>query len=109
MDNETFDRLLQVRIGKIQAILCHKSKEYSSDTDRLHNFKIAAKLTTDHITPETALFGMMRKHLVSMIDIIEDTEKSICPSIEMIDEKLGDIINYTILLEALLVERWWNG
>ena len=106
MDNNTFTKLLYARIRKIQAVLCQKGEEYSSDTDRLHNFKIAAKLSgAVHVTPEQALFGMLRKHIVSVIDIIDDTRFDIIPSDELRDEKIGDCINYLILLEALLVER----
>lgn len=106
MDNDTFNTLLGNRISKIQAILGQKGKEYSSDTDRLHNFKIAAKLSgAIYVTPEQALFGMLRKHIVSVIDIIDDTRFDIRPSDELRDEKIGDCINYLILLEALLAER----
>jgi len=45
---------------------------------------------------------MMVKHLVSVFDLIEGR---IPTSQEMIDEKIGDMINYLILLEAVLKEK----
>lgn len=105
MDNDTFDKLLRIRIGKIQKVLGQKGKEYSSDVDRLHNFKVAAILESIPETPEQALWGMFKKHLVSVIDMIDKTGSGEFPSDEMRNEKIGDCINYFILLEALLIER----
>jgi len=108
MDQENFDKLLGRRLEKINSVLKSKAKEYAKG-DRLHNFKVAAMLAQSPITPEQALLGMLRKHLVSVIDIIEDTGNGIVASRAMVDEKVGDTINYMILLEALLVEREETG
>ena len=105
MNTEQFNDVVNTRISKIQSILISKSKEYSSDTDRLHNFKVAAKLASGPETPEQALWGMLRKHLVSVIDIVEGTGRGVIPTDALRDEKIGDAINYLILLEALLIER----
>jgi len=102
MNNEQFNQVVEDRISKIRAILVKKAVEYASDTDRLHNFKVAAQISSKPCTPEQALLGMWRKHLVSVIDIIESGVK---PSVELRDEKIGDAINYLILLEALLIEE----
>jgi len=104
MNNAVFTTVVSERINKIQATLCSKAKEYASDSDRLHNFKVAAKLSSTIETPEQALFGMLRKHLVSVIDIIDNTAKNVFPSVGLRDEKIGDAINYLILLEALLID-----
>jgi len=53
-------------------------------------------------TPEKALLGMFMKHFVSVLDLIECPEKA---TNYLIDEKLGDMINYCILLEACFRER----
>lgn len=101
MKAETFETMiLEKRIEKIKTVLGNKAKEYSSDKDRLHNFKVAARI--QNTTPEKAAFGMALKHLVSVMDIIENTPKK--PSKEMVDEKIGDLVNYLILIEALLLE-----
>ena len=100
MDTEKFNKILDSRLDKTVLTLGTKGEEYSSDKDRLHNFKLAAEIQGN--TPEQALYGMLAKHLVSVHDIVIGgayyTE-------QIIDEKIGDVINYHILLEALLLER----
>ena len=99
-----FDQIVQNRIGKIQSILIDKAKEYATLTDRYHNFNVAGKILGT--TPERALIGMWMKHLVSVLDLVEwldfQPEKL---TEEIIDEKIGDAINYLILLEGMLQSR----
>ena len=105
MNTEQFNKVVADRVASIQSVLVAKAKEYSSDTDRLHNFKVAAGLASRLETPEQALWGMLRKHLVSVIDIIDQTAAGKVPSDHIRNEKIGDSINYLLLLEALLIER----
>ena len=100
MDSKKFNEILEKRIDKIKNVLSSKEKEYASGFDRLHNFKVAARIMNE--TPEKALFGMLLKHIVSVIDMVNDP-KSI--SEYLINEKIGDVINYFILLESLMWER----
>lgn len=100
-----FDKVLEARIEKMQATLGSKGKEYSAGGDRLHNFKVAAMLESKPQTPEQALWGMMKKHLVSIIDIVDGTGRGEFPSHDTRNEKIGDAANYLVLLEALLIER----
>jgi hypothetical protein len=44
------------------------------------------------------------KHLVSVLDIVDDHAKGDKRRIGLVDEKLGDAVNYLVLLEALLKE-----
>ena len=105
MLSEEFDKIVEERVEKIKSILISKAKEYASDTDRLHNFKVAARV--DNESPEKALWGMAKKHLVCIMDMVSDTNGIHKMNItrEYIDEKIGDMANYMILLEALLKER----
>ena len=106
MNNDEFDKIVEQRKNKISEVLQKKSEEYSSDIDRLYNFKAAANLDYPPETPEIALKGMLKKHLVSVIDIVNFTETNPDKiTFQLIDEKIGDTINYLILLEALLFER----
>ena len=101
-DNENldqFDTVCRERLDKIQSILLAKGKEYAKEGDRYHNFKVAARVLGT--TQEKALLGMMIKHWVSILDIIEEPGNW---SDEVIDEKIGDMINYLILLEGMLLE-----
>lgn len=97
MTNGTFKKILDFRIKKIRETLDKKAEEYSRG-DRLYNFKRAGEIMrTD---PENSLMGMFMKHLVSVIDIVETGDYTN----DLLNEKIGDAINYLILLEAILKE-----
>ena len=99
MTPEDFDKLLSSRIQKINDVLSNKSKEYAFGNDRLFNFKAAARINQN--TPQESLWGMATKHLVCVQDLVNgrlyNTEANA-------NEKIGDLINYLILLEAVLLE-----
>lgn len=103
MTHVDFDLLLESRIRKIKSTLAAKAGEYATD-DRLHNFKRSAEIRGG-VIPEQALLGMWVKHVTSVIDIVDDVAKGRLASTAMVDEKIGDCVNYLILLEALLMER----
>lgn len=100
----TFDDCIENRLQKIRKTLLLKAKEYASNDNRFHNFDVAAHILNS--TPERALQGMMLKHIVSIFDLIEWTEVNEQLITEsLINEKIGDAINYLILLEGLLLRR----
>lgn len=92
MTHDEFNAILDARIDRIQSTLAGKAKEYATE-DRLHNFKQAA--TVLRCSPEAALRGMWIKHLISLLDIWET------PWSDAWEEKLGDCINYLLLLEGI--------
>ena len=96
MEATEFNELLEERIKKIKETLESKAGEYSSKSDRLHNFKVAAQISDS--TPQHALWGMAMKHLVSVVDLISGRLEN---NRANVDEKIGDMINYLILLEAI--------
>ena len=102
MTPKEFDKVVENRIDQIKKVLAAKAQEYSSDNDRFHNFKVAARIK--NCTPEQALHGMMLKHEVSIIDLILNPES---PNLreDIVNEKIGDMIDYLILLEGLFLER----
>jgi hypothetical protein len=95
-----FNTVLMDRLNKTGDTLGSKAKEYCRNEDRLYNFKRAAEIM--RTTPEKALLGMAMKHLVSVIDLVENPTTI---SEHLIDEKIGDLICYCVLLEARLLER----
>jgi hypothetical protein len=103
MNTERFEECLNNRIEKCKAVLLKKADEYATD-DRLHNFKVAAEL--QGVNPLTALSGMMAKHTVSVYDLIRETESGDRPPLDMWDEKIGDSINYLLLLDAAVRELY---
>ncbi|MEA1957583.1 MAG: hypothetical protein U9N01_04430 [Euryarchaeota archaeon] len=101
---ERFDALLKRRLKKTQDTLQSKAMMYASSDNRLHNFDVAARI--HNCTPEQALWGMMMKHIVSVLDLVEWSETMPERITEqLVDEKIGDTINYLILLEALFLRR----
>ena len=104
---EEFKKVVENRFEYCKKLLYgEKNVEYSRDGDKLHNFKVAARYKGE--TPEKALWGMWVKHIVSIEDIINDLEKGMVPSYQTLNDKIGDGINYYLLLEGLLVERLSN-
>ena len=100
MTAKEFDMILKERINQIQIVLGTKAGEYATNNDRLHNFKVAAQEFGS--TAEEACKGYMLKHWMSIRDMILGERKV---TVEMVDEKIGDAINYLILLEAILKEK----
>jgi hypothetical protein len=103
MNGKDFNEILARRIQEIGRVLDSKAQEYAIG-DRLYNFKRAASIL--RITPGRALLGMFIKHLVSVMDLVDG---SIPNTKAMRDEKIGDAINYLILLEAILTEEATGG
>ena len=101
MNTETFNKIIREQIERCENTLCKKADEYATD-DRLHNFKVAVGL--QGCLPTTALGGMMTKHTVSVYDMIRGLEEGESYPIELWNEKIGDSINYLLLLAAAVRE-----
>jgi len=109
MNSEEFKKVVDGCIENIKKVLESKSQEYSSKDDKLHNFVEATKIMRCK-TKEFALLGMLNKHLVSIIDMVEKYEKyGILPDENMVEEKIGDGINYFVLLKACFLEDIYNA
>lgn len=105
MTKNEFNSIIDSRVETIQEILRSKGKEYQSSTkdDVLHNFKEAAKIMG--VTKEEALDGMMMKHYVSYRDMLNSVKEGKVHTAEYVEEKIGDLINYFVLMEACMKER----
>jgi hypothetical protein len=103
MNAKEFEAVVENRIAVCRKVLLEKNEEYSRDSERLHNFKTAARM--NNCTPEQALWGMWTKHLVSISDMIHDAAGGRIPSKKMLDEKVTDTINYALLFDGLMSER----
>jgi len=100
MKEKEFQSIFNDQVTYSERMLFRKGLEYSTEDDRLHNFKVAAALQGE--TQIQALGGMMAKHIVSIYDMIGSNKTY---STEMWDEKIGDAINYLVLLKAILIEE----
>ena len=100
MTAKDFDKVVDELVSHACKTLKSKAGEYSRDTDRLSCFKRAAGV--QQVTPSQALLGMMTKHVISIYDCITSGNKF---TEAMAKEKIGDNINYLILLYGLLKEE----
>ena len=100
MTHQEFSELLVEIIEDMRSTLGGKNIGYASENDALHNFKRAARM--GETTPEKALWGMLLKHLVSVRDGIDAPDSK---DYDWWSEKLGDIRNYLVLLQALRYEQ----
>ena len=97
MTIKDFNKLVETQCERIKATLTMKQSEYNFSGDRFDSFKKAALL--ENTTPERVLEGYLTKHIISLYDMLNSEEKF---SKERWEEKLGDSINYLVLLRGLL-------
>jgi hypothetical protein len=99
-----FEELFDKRVSHCRNLaLGVKNKEYSRKDDKLWNFKRASQVLD--LPAEICLLGMLSKHLVSILDLVDDAVNGAELGKALIDEKFSDTHNYLFLLEALLAER----
>ena len=103
MEEKDFQRVLTQRLQKIEQTLGQKAKEYAAEGDKLHNFNVGARITGQ--IREKVLWGFALKHYISFMDILDDMELGKLPSEAMVDEKIGDLINYLVLVEASIKDK----
>lgn len=108
MTRGNFKDYVYKRMEEIKFLLVKKQKEYARCTDVFHNFRRAGKIRRK--TPEGSLQGMMDKHIVAVLDIVDSIELRCYNNltIEHVKEKIGDNIAYLFLLEAMILERLEN-
>ena len=102
MKTEDSNQIVENRLQKVKDTLLAKADEYARG-DRLSNFKQIAILSG--CTPEKALSGLVAKHIVALYDFINDLDRNIEQPYPRWDEKLGDIIAYMVLLDAMRQEQ----
>lgn len=100
MTGEEFEEIVQKRLQKTQQLLLVKGREYRRNGNPFHNFEFGSNITGE--SPARVLDGFLLKHIVSYRDMLNDIDAGKCPKIEVIEEKLGDIITYFVIQEALL-------
>lgn len=99
MNRDEFNKVINRRLSDINHTLVLKGAEYAEDNNVFHNFDRAAAVLNTHRTQ--ALWGMYIKHHVSVDDMVNCRRGFDEP---IVREKIGDMINYLILLEAMLTE-----
>lgn len=105
-NSKAFAKIFERRVELCRRTLIAKANHYANEQDRFHNFRRAAGIEGNE--PEQALIGMWIKHIVSVVDMVEKLPV-ICDPQHQWDEKIGDAINYLILLDGLIQERMLNN
>lgn len=111
MTRATFsEKVVEPRIKAIRAVLAKKAVEYSQGIDpgsesAFHNFYEAAGLSF-HETGLAVGWEFMVKHLQSIKDLIDVNKKTgKLPSQALLSEKIGDAVNYLILIEGMFLDQ----
>lgn len=108
MSSKKWETFLQEKIDRMEKQIGkngNKTKEYSEDDNRFHNFDVAiqlAKLVKERKYNFHSAFDLFLKHFVSIIDILNApdaaTEALVC-------EKFGDACNYLVLMEGMIIDH----
>ena len=107
MTEQEFDTVVSERLEKTKIILIEKGKHYRRNQNPMHNFDIGANMTGQ--SREKVLYGFMLKHLISFQDIINDLDSHKLPTVETLEEKIGDLVNYLILAEASIKDKLFKA
>lgn len=96
--------VVQRRVQLIQDVLQNKNEEYAGQDDVFKAFTEALPLSF-HDTKQAVAWEFMVKHLQSIKIIIEErAKKGKLPDEKLLEEKIGDAINYLILIEGMFKE-----
>ncbi len=105
MKSNEFNKVVQDQLDHIEKTLQTKGIEYSRNEDKLHNFNIGVQQSTTGESREEVIWGMARKHWISIQDIRKDVKNLNYPTRYQLDEKFGDMINYLILEKASIIDK----
>lgn len=101
MTQEEFNKIVESRIELIRSTLTAKGEEYTSKEDVFESFTAMANGLSLHDDSTKVLWELLVKHLYSIRKMINS---EVMPDIEHVKEKIGDAINYLILLEGIFIE-----
>jgi hypothetical protein len=103
MDSATFELLVQETYTESAKLLINKGGEYAGSDDRLANFKRGAALTG--ATPLQVCLIYLAKHFDAVTTYVRDEASGVeRVRSEPIEGRLDDLLNYCILMKALVRE-----
>lgn len=100
-----FDNVINEQLENCKQTLIFKGKEYRRNDNPLHNFDVGQQQSTTNETREEVIYGMARKHWISIQDIRNDIKEGKLPTKAMLDEKFGDFINYLLIEKASIIDK----
>ena len=110
MDAQGFELFAHELLDHAEKVRIEKAAHYATDSDRLSNFRKAASLTGSSLP--IAVSSMMVKHTVSIYDMVDNVygkDPLGKYNKDLWLEKLGDQINYLLLLYAAIQETETNA
>lgn len=103
MQQEEFENVVSETLEEIRRLLVVKGGEYAGSTDRLANFKRGSRLTG--ATPLQVAFIYASKHYDSIATFVRDTASGTeRVRSESIEGRFDDLINYCLLMKAIVKE-----
>ena len=100
MNHQEFMIEVENSHNRSKRLLLKKGTEYATaEGNRLEQFYRAGMAQGIH--PTSALVGMMMKHVTSIADLAKDPFSY---NLKTWREKVTDLRNYTLLLDALLID-----
>lgn len=98
-----FENLSQEMIQHVYKILFNKRAEYvGQNDDCLRNLKQPVSLMDSN--PAEVCMWYDTKHFASMVKIAQEANRGVLPSLELLQEKVGDYLSYGLLYYACMVE-----
>jgi hypothetical protein len=107
MNRKDFNEIVKKRQELIERVLVNKGAEYANEQNVFYNFEKAVGISFSN-SREMVAWEYMTKHLQSIKDLIDADSKQgpkQYPAIPTVEEKIGDAINYLILIEAMLKQK----
>jgi len=104
MNHQEFTKIVQETHAMTDALLLSKGEEYAGNADRLAKFKRGAHLTG--ATPLQVAFIYAAKHWDALSTFVRKDATGLKQQLsEPIEGRLDDLINYCILMKAIIKER----
>lgn len=100
---QEFESVIVNTLEHLKELLAVKGKEYRRNNNPYHNFERGAEMTD--LTREEVLQGFLRKHLISVEDMRNDSCMGVHQSFEKINEKYNDILVYFLIEKAMMLEN----
>ena len=103
MTIKEFKILLDQTFEKSKKTYNLKMNEYATDIDVFQSFREGVGFSFQD-TPEGVAWNYACKHFESIKNIISKVQDEV-PTDEILDEKIGDAINYLIIIKSLIKQR----
>ncbi len=101
MTHSEFTQVFMNAYGRRKLLLVEKSKQYTRSNNRFEAFDRAARFDNDS-SPLKEAWHLLKKHLVTINNLITDINNNNKTTIEAVLEPLDDARNYLDLIEGMI-------